>query len=127
MICPLVEPSDSADELEDVPGIARDDEGRVTVPVPLHDTATELDRLRLALPGLTVERLHGRMPAGEKDRVIAAFKRGEIDVLVSTTVVEVCLTPPSWSSRTASALDWLPCTSCAAAWAVAVCRARAWS
>ena len=84
MICPLVEPSDSADELEDVPGIARDDEGRVTVPVPLHDTATELDRLRLALPGLTIERLHGRMPAGEKDRVIDAFKRGEIDVLVST-------------------------------------------
>lgn len=32
VICPLVEPSDSADELEDVPGIVRDDEGRVTVP-----------------------------------------------------------------------------------------------
>ena len=28
VICPLVEPSDSADELEDVPGIARDDEAR---------------------------------------------------------------------------------------------------
>lgn len=53
----------------------------MTVPVPLHDTATELDRLRLALPGFTIERLHGRMPAGEKDRVIDAFKRGEIDVL----------------------------------------------
>lgn len=66
VICPLVEPSDSADELEDVPGIVRDDEGRVTVPVPLHDTATELDRLRLALPGLTIERLHGRMPAGRR-------------------------------------------------------------
>ncbi|MBS5234614.1 MAG: DEAD/DEAH box helicase, partial [Collinsella sp.] len=95
VICPLVEPSDSADELEDVPGIARDDEGRVTVPVPLHDTATELDRLRLALPGLTVERLHGRMRAGEKDRVIDAFKRGEIDVLVSTTVVEVGVDVPN--------------------------------
>lgn len=95
VICPLVEPSDSADELEDVPGIARDDEGRVTVPVPLHDTATELDRLRLALPGLTIERLHGRMPAGEKDRVIDAFKRGEIDVLVSTTVVEVGVDVPN--------------------------------
>ena len=95
VICPLVEPSDSADELEDVPGIARDDEGRVTVPVPLHDTATELDRLRLALPGLTIERLHGRMPAGEKDQVIDAFKRGEIDVLVSTTVVEVGVDVPN--------------------------------
>ena len=95
MICPLVEPSDSADELEDVPGIARDDEGRVTVPVPLHDTATELDRLRLALPGLAIARLHGRMPAGEKDQVIDAFKRGEIDVLVSTTVVEVGVDVPN--------------------------------
>lgn len=95
VICPLVEPSDSVDELEDVPGIARDDEGRVTVPVPLHDTATELDRLRLALPGLAIERLHGRMPAGEKDRVIDAFKRGEIDVLVSTTVVEVGVDVPN--------------------------------
>lgn len=87
--------SDSVDELEDVPGIARDDEGRVTVPVPLHDTATELDRLRLALPGLVIERLHGRMPAGEKDQVIDAFKRGEIDVLVSTTVVEVGVDVPN--------------------------------
>mgnify|MGYP000423479615 CR=1 FL=1 len=69
--------------------------GRVTVPVPLHDTATELDRLRLALPGLAIERLHGRMPAGEKDRVIDAFKRGEIDVLVSTTVVEVGVDVPN--------------------------------
>ena len=71
------------------------EEGRVTVPVPLHDTATELDRLRLALPGLTIERLHGRMPAGEKDQVIDAFKRGEIDVLVSTTVVEVGVDVPN--------------------------------
>ena len=67
----------------------------MTVPVPLHDTATELDRLRLTLPGLTIERLHGRMPAGEKDRVIDAFKRGEIDVLVSTTVVEVGVDVPN--------------------------------
>ena len=87
MICPLVEPSDSADELEDVPGIARDDEGRVTVPVPLHDTATELERLRLALPGLTIERLHGRMPAGEKDRVIDA----------SSAVRSTCSSRPRWS------------------------------
>jgi ATP-dependent DNA helicase RecG len=33
--------------------------------------------------------LHGRMKPDAKDRVMAAFARGEIDVLVSTTVVEV--------------------------------------
>lgn len=64
VICPLVEPSDSADELEDVPGIARDDEGRVTVPVPLHDTATELDRCVWRCRVLPSSALHGRMASG---------------------------------------------------------------
>ena len=95
VVCPLVEPSDSADELEDVPGLARDDDGRVKVPVPLHDTATELERLRMTFKGMRIERLHGRMRASEKDEVIDAFKRGEIDVLVSTTVVEVGVDVPN--------------------------------
>lgn len=95
VICPLVEPSDSAEDLDDVPGVKRDDEGKVTLPAPLHDTATELDRLRLALPGLAIERLHGRMSPAEKDRVIDSFKQGDIDVLVSTTVVEVGVDVPN--------------------------------
>ena len=33
--------------------------------------------------------LHGRLSADEKDATMAAFQRGEIDVLVSTTVIEV--------------------------------------
>lgn len=41
------------------------------------------------LRGLRVEILHGRLHPDEKDRVMTAFKNGEIDVLVSTTVVEV--------------------------------------
>ncbi|GAB2450365.1 ATP-dependent DNA helicase RecG [Nocardioides hungaricus] len=41
------------------------------------------------LAGLRVERLHGRMPPDDKDRVMRAFAAGEIDVLVSTTVIEV--------------------------------------
>lgn len=36
-----------------------------------------------------VELLHGRLPADEKTAVMDAFTRGEIDILVSTTVVEV--------------------------------------
>ena len=42
-----------------------------------------------ALHGLRVEMLHGRMPADHKDRVMRDFAAGEIDVLVSTTVIEV--------------------------------------
>jgi ATP-dependent DNA helicase RecG len=41
------------------------------------------------LHGLRIEVLHGRLPPEEKDAVMRAFTRGEIDVLVSTTVIEV--------------------------------------
>ncbi|MFC7493444.1 MULTISPECIES: ATP-dependent DNA helicase RecG [unclassified Nocardioides] len=41
------------------------------------------------LAGLRVEKLHGKMPPDEKDRVMRAFAAGDIDVLVSTTVIEV--------------------------------------
>ncbi len=39
--------------------------------------------------GLRVASLHGKMPGDQKDAVMQAFARGEIDVLVATTVVEV--------------------------------------
>jgi ATP-dependent DNA helicase RecG len=42
-----------------------------------------------AFSGILVEILHGKMPSDEKDAVMQAFARGEIDVLVATTVVEV--------------------------------------
>jgi ATP-dependent DNA helicase RecG len=45
--------------------------------------------LRERLTGLRVEALHGRLPPDHKDAVMTAFSRGDIDVLVSTTVIEV--------------------------------------
>ncbi len=39
--------------------------------------------------GLRVGLLHGRLDADEKDIIMRRFQRGEIDVLVSTTVIEV--------------------------------------
>ena len=41
------------------------------------------------LEGLRVARLHGRLPAEEKEATMRAFAAGDIDVLVSTTVIEV--------------------------------------
>lgn len=41
------------------------------------------------LAGLRVAVLHGRLPADEKDRTMRAFAAGDVDVLVSTTVIEV--------------------------------------
>ncbi|GAA4690619.1 ATP-dependent DNA helicase RecG [Nocardioides conyzicola] len=41
------------------------------------------------LAGLRVEKLHGRMPPEDKDRVMRSFAAGDVDVLVATTVIEV--------------------------------------
>ena len=45
--------------------------------------------------GITVGCLHGRMKAKEKEEVLEAFYKGETDVLVSTTVVEVGVNVPN--------------------------------
>jgi ATP-dependent DNA helicase RecG len=49
------------------------------------------ERLRAvpSLAGLRIEVLHGRLDPDGKDRTMRAFAAGEIDVLVSTTVIEV--------------------------------------
>jgi ATP-dependent DNA helicase RecG len=47
------------------------------------------------LAGLRIGVLHGRLPADEKDAVMRAFSRGELDVLVATTVVEVGVDVPN--------------------------------
>jgi ATP-dependent DNA helicase RecG len=54
------------------------------------------DRLsRGALSGLRLGLMHGRLPAEEKDAVMAAFRAGEVDVLVCTTVIEVGVDVPN--------------------------------
>ena len=47
---------------------------------------------------LRVETLHGKMPGEQKDAIMQAFARGEIDVLVATTVVEVGVDVPNAST-----------------------------
>ena len=47
------------------------------------------------LQGLRLGLLHGRMSADDKDVTMARFKRGEIEVLVSTTVIEVGVDVPN--------------------------------
>jgi ATP-dependent DNA helicase RecG len=49
-------------------------------------TATELLE---ALPNLRIGLVHGRMTPADKEAVMAAFKAGDIDLLVATTVIEV--------------------------------------
>jgi ATP-dependent DNA helicase RecG len=61
------------------------------------ETAVGLfERLRAgALANLRLGLMHGRLPADEKDAAMAAFRAGEIDVLVCTTVIEVGVDVPN--------------------------------
>ena len=51
--------------------------------------------LRKNLPGLTVEGLHGQMAPDTKNDIMGRFAKGEIQVLVSTTVIEVGINVPN--------------------------------
>ena len=55
------------------------------------------EELKLALPELQVGLVHGRMKAAEKQAVMQAFKAGEIQLLVATTVIEVGVDVPNAS------------------------------
>jgi ATP-dependent DNA helicase RecG len=64
----------------------------------LTSAIAELEVLRRdVFPDLRVELLHGRMPPREKDEAMAAFVRGEAQVLMATTVVEVGVDIPNAS------------------------------
>ena len=75
VICPMVEEGEEQ-ELEDVGSYAK--------------------KLKSALsPSVRVETLHGRMRPAEKTRIMEAFEAHHIDVLVSTTVIEVGINVPN--------------------------------
>ena len=57
-------------------------------------TATLLEQL---LPELNIALVHGRMKADDKERVMADFKNGMVNLLVATTVVEVGVDVPNAS------------------------------
>jgi len=58
------------------------------------DTA---EALHAALPDLRVGLIHGRLKTAEKEAVMTAFKAGNIDLLVATTVIEVGVDVPNAS------------------------------
>jgi ATP-dependent DNA helicase RecG len=60
--------------------------------------AAEVEAARLAadvFPDLRVELLHGKMRPKDKDRTMEVFRRGDADLLISTTVIEVGVDVPN--------------------------------
>ena len=67
--------------------------GNLPPPIPV---VTLYEQLRTGpLSGLRLGLMHGRLSAEEKDAAMAAFRAGEIDVLVCTTVIEVGVDVPN--------------------------------
>jgi ATP-dependent DNA helicase RecG len=62
----------------------------------LKSAMVEYERLRQSIfPRAHVGLLHGRMKSEEKERVMEEFRRGELEILVSTTVIEVGVDVPN--------------------------------
>ena len=55
------------------------------------------EELKIALPNINIGVLHGKMKAVDKTAVMNDFSKGKIDVLVSTTVIEVGVNVPNAS------------------------------
>ncbi len=74
VVCPLVDDSDKIDA---------------------RSATTEFARLKATLPDIRCELLHGQMRSDEKADVMHRVRAGDVDVLVSTTVVEVGIDVPN--------------------------------
>lgn len=110
VVCPRIGDGDSVaagaaaspdeEEITEVFAPADDDEEGAQVAAPPREMASvyaveSVLRANPALAGLSIAVLHGRMAPEEKDAVMSAFTAGRIDVLVSTTVIEVGVDVPN--------------------------------
>jgi ATP-dependent DNA helicase RecG len=89
VVCPRI----GGDAPADFEESADAGDGTTRPPIAVLDLAAELAAGPLA--GLRIAILHGRLPPDEKDKVMLAFADGLVDVLVTTTVVEVGVDVPN--------------------------------
>src|SRR5207342_2335070 len=97
VVCPRI--GDDGEETDDVDGdfdsVDSADVEQEEHRPPLAVTDTFVGLRDGPLAGLRLAMLHGRMSPADKDSTMLAFKAGDIDVLVSTTVIEVGVDVPN--------------------------------
>jgi len=77
IVCPLIEKSEK-ETMKDVKAVT-----------------AEFSNLKSQFPNLKLGLLHGRMKANQKDKVVRDFRNKEIDILVTTPVIEVGIDIPN--------------------------------
>ena len=84
VICPRIEPAKNNNGGEDVLGWAE-----------VKAVKEEYEKLKKEVfPDLKIGMLYGKMKAKEKEKIMEQFKKGKLDILVSTSVVEVGIDVP---------------------------------
>ena len=63
--------------------------------VDLKNAVEEFEKLQTEFPQFAWGLMHGRLSANEKDEIMQRFRKGELQVLVSTTVIEVGVDVPN--------------------------------
>lgn len=113
IVCPAIEDAeetlkDETDNDEPGEGLTINDSGVVGFDFDGDNNKVSEPRLKSAVgyakklreevfPDLRVGFIHGRMPAAQKDGIMRDFSAGNIDILVSTTVIEVGINVPNAS------------------------------
>ncbi len=81
VVCPLIEEDEEKENTEDKPKLK---------------TVMEIaEKYKNIFPNYRVEFLHGKMKQSKKDEIMRKFKNHEVDILVSTTVIEVGVNVPN--------------------------------
>ena len=95
VVCPAIESKDEENDRKIITPISISYPFENAETLPMKNAVEHTNDLRSALPELRIECLHGKMKAGDKDRIMNDFAEAKIDVLVSTTVIEVGVNLPN--------------------------------
>ncbi|MBQ8381994.1 MAG: ATP-dependent DNA helicase RecG [Clostridia bacterium] len=90
IVCPAIEARDEEDE-----GALVGIDGHKMDRSPLHNAVEYAESLAARHPNLKIGVLHGKMKGADKDKIMARYVSGEVQVLVSTTVIEVGINVPA--------------------------------
>lgn len=95
VVCPAIETKEASDDGEDGEIVPFDTQDAPSEKTPLCSAEEVFHRLAEKFPSLRIGLVHGKLRAEEKDRVMGEFAAGEVQVLVSTTVIEVGVNVPN--------------------------------